>query len=158
MNIPDSDKLDASVQALLAARENLGIPRRNMPQIEDKHQEAYWAFLKHHGIALNPSRVKTASLNPIQLNIRVDVARHLHTMNPAKLKKPLIISRDHYIMDGHHRWLCLLALDLQGMADTIQVDAAIRDILELTREFDRVVYKDDTNRVYMEIDATLKFV
>ena len=58
-----------------------------------------------------------------------------------KLREPVIVSKDGYILDGHHRWGALVALDIaNGGTGEIEmnvkmVDAGVEELVEKTREF-----------------------
>jgi len=51
----------------------------------------------------------------------------------------IFVSRDHYVLDGHHRWAAVVGLDAadndigQITMDTAQVDAPISELLPLAR-------------------------
>jgi len=57
------------------------------------------------------------------------------------MSQPIIISRDNYIVDGHHRWATMLYFDLKDKQDipilmeVYQVDMPIRDLLAIFEEF-----------------------
>jgi hypothetical protein len=58
-----------------------------------------------------------------------------------KLREPIIVSEDGYILDGHHRWAALVALDIAngGSGDiemnVKQVEADAETLVEKTNEF-----------------------
>jgi len=60
-----------------------------------------------------------------------------------KLREPIIVSKDGYILDGHHRWGALVALDIAngGSGDiemsVKQVDADAETLVKKTNEFTR---------------------
>jgi hypothetical protein len=60
-----------------------------------------------------------------------------------KLREPIIVSKDGYILDGHHRWAALVALDIAngGSGDiemmVKEVDAGAEELVEKTNEFTR---------------------
>ena len=60
-----------------------------------------------------------------------------------KLREPIIVSKDGYILDGHHRWAALVALDIAngGSGDiemmVKEVEADAEELVEKTNEFTR---------------------
>jgi len=60
-----------------------------------------------------------------------------------KLREPIIVSKDGYILDGHHRWAALVALDIaNGGSGDIEmmvkvVEADAEELVEKTKEFTR---------------------
>ena len=59
------------------------------------------------------------------------------------LREPIIVSKDGYILDGHHRWAALVALDIAngGSGDieigVKEVEADADELVEKTKEFTR---------------------
>jgi GNAT superfamily N-acetyltransferase len=58
------------------------------------------------------------------------------------LAKPVIISKDNYILDGHHRVAALYNIDKDFRLKTIKVDLGIRDLLKTAKGFPKVSYKN----------------
>ena len=58
-----------------------------------------------------------------------------------KLREPIIVSKDGYILDGHHRWAALVALDIAngGSGDiemmVKEVEADAEELVEKTKQF-----------------------
>lgn len=144
------------VEKLVIPAGNLGIPRRNMPQIEDEYQDDYLDFLADNGVRVKLVTVRGDKIKPIQKEIRSDVVDKLSKGSPAKLDKPLVISSDTYLLDGHHRWLALLNQDKDVEIKAYQASAKMKELLELTHKFKNVIYKDNHNKTYSELDSTLK--
>lgn len=81
----------------------LGIPRASMPQIKSEHRGAMVQYLKGRGITHTREDVAPLSLRPTQAEY-----------SPAKVEKacgfvgasrPVLISADDHVLDGHHQWL-----------------------------------------------------
>jgi len=57
------------------------------------------------------------------------------------LREPIIVSKDGYILDGHHRWAALVALDIAngGSGDieigVKEVEADAEELVEKTKQF-----------------------
>jgi hypothetical protein len=76
------------------------IPRDLMPQVDDTSEML--RFLRQHGAITRHEEVNPRSIFPHQ---RVDASLiPALTNNRALLKKPVLVSGDDYILDGHHRW------------------------------------------------------
>jgi len=124
-------------------------------------EDLFKAKLKKEGIEMseekpmNVSELKATQneLKPSNIAFMVDV---LMTAKPPphknkkaaddwelseSLREPIIVSKDGYILDGHHRWGALVALDIAngGSGDiemnVKQVDADAETLVEKTNEF-----------------------
>ena len=67
-------------------------------------------------------------------------------------KKPIIVSSDNHILDGHHRWAAMLTADPEAKMNVIRIDMPMRDILEKSFDMpgvfradlqDNIIGKDD---------------
>lgn len=113
------------------------IPRRLMPQIYDPAAFAK-KIRKEYKVVSRRVCVPVAKLHPSQNEIHKDHVQEIVDDLEAGKKKPtpIVISKDMYILDGHHRWaaykqwkpsLCIPALklalnaqDALGLAATLQ--------------------------------------
>lgn len=135
---------------------NLKIPRRNMPQVAASHLGDLFKWLKTQGVQVRKVNKPGASLKPIQKEISVQaVERLLKTADP-KLNKPFLITKDGFILDGHHRWLALLQRDRKIVIPVFQINLKAKDALRILREYPRVLFKDTNNAEYNTPDNNLK--
>jgi len=81
------------------------IPRRLMPQIYDTRRFAR-NIKRKYGIKSHMQRVRPDSLIPSQEEIKKAVVRKIgDAMSSGKYKdSPIVISKNKYVIDGHHRW------------------------------------------------------
>lgn len=80
--------------------------REDMPQINDI--EGALDLLKDRGIEYVKDRVKPSELKASQHDFtKSKVDKFAKTITPKNMK-PLVISLDNYIVDGHHRWKGLI--------------------------------------------------
>ena len=81
------------------------IPRRLMPQIYDTRRFAR-NIKRKYGIKSHMQRVRPDSLIPSQEEIKKAVVRKIgDAMSSGKYKDaPIVISKNKYVIDGHHRW------------------------------------------------------
>lgn len=136
-------------ETIFIPKGNLGIDRRNMPQIQEADLPAFEEFLKKNKVKFSKTKVKGKDLKPIQKKINVEQVLSLAKKNSPKLKKPILITKkDNYIIDGHHRWLAVLELDKEAKLDAFSIDMKIIDFLNLAMSFEKIQYKDDSNKVF----------
>src|SRR3990170_3503014 len=91
---------------------SLGIRRSDMPQIRSTYVDDFLRELVADGIAVRRGRRPVRSVLPTQARYNVRrVQKLLADPDRAISGKPLIVSSDSYILDGHHRYAALAVLD-----------------------------------------------
>lgn len=125
-------------------KSSLGLKRKDMPQIEDKDQEHFFKWLSSHGVKNSKGMMDPNQIRPSQSEINVDASQALADSHSPKLSKPVIISRDGYVIDGHHRWLAHTILKNKSI-NIIKVDMDAKKLIELMKTYDKAKYKSITN-------------
>lgn len=74
------------------------VPRLLMPQVEGQFYDEFRIFAGD--LVSEVAGVDPHALVPHQ-RVTVD---HAINLSPELAQKPIIVSRDSYILDGHHRW------------------------------------------------------
>ncbi|MCU0296965.1 MAG: XkdF-like putative serine protease domain-containing protein [Candidatus Nanopelagicales bacterium] len=133
---PDIDLCKISVPGTnLFCHDSKGIPRAKMPQFKGKAaagsragakvnddpdmeadiEEEFTAALKVMGIKVTPKTVKASHLRASQSElVGPKVAGMTKAMEAGKIPDaPIFVTRDGYIVDGHHRWAAKVGVDLQ---------------------------------------------
>lgn len=164
---PDYDLCQVSIPGTnLFCSENKGIPRKEMPQLKgtptenswadtnlpkDKNGEvdaegAFKAMLKRKKVKTNETVVDAASLKATQSQlVGAKIAGMFQALkkepNHPGITAPIYVSKDGYILDGHHRWAAMVALDMaDGLKESvqmpvIQVDMDIESLVKATNDF-----------------------
>lgn len=118
-----------------------GISRGNMPQVRSADYDELLAFLKSKKISMTKKTVKANTLKATQRNFNKDkivgAAAKYSTLKDAK---PIIVSKDNYIIDGHHRWLG--AHNVGGDITIYQANVKVDDLLKAVREFPKTFTKN----------------
>lgn len=102
------------------------ISRNSMPQVKSEHRGAMVQFLKGRGIFSTKEWVLPTILKPSQREYseeKVDKAR-----NYEGTQRPLLISKDNFVADGHHQWVAALDEPLVKIP-VIRLDCDIKDLL-----------------------------
>jgi hypothetical protein len=123
---------------------SLGMSRKDMPQISSKHIGDFVKYLNNKGVSVSPSVIDVSKIGMTQKDINVDKVKDLLGVEKSNLAKPVIISNDGYILDGHHRVAALYNVDKNFKLKTIKVDLGIKDLLKAASEFPKVSYKGIT--------------
>jgi hypothetical protein len=111
------------------------IPRHLLPQIPSDRYNDFRQFLEGQGIAVKLLFVPVSRLKPIQSEVNRKKVDNLKSM-PEKLSNPIIVNRDGYILDGHHRFLAAKELDASGKIPCIVADCNLKQLIGLGHEFD----------------------
>ena len=99
---PEVDLCDAENGFCTGHKE---IPRRLMPQIYNARQFAR-TIKKKYGVNSHMAKVNPDSLIPSQEEIKKNVVKKIgESMEAGNYKEsPIVISKNKYVVDGHHRW------------------------------------------------------
>lgn len=122
-------------------KKTLGVPRSKMPQINSSDVRDFVKYLKDNDIKVRTSTIPVSKVAMTQKDINPDKVKKLMGINKSNLTKPVIISKDNYILDGHHRVVALYNMDKGTKLKTIQVDVGIRKLLDVSKKFPKVSYK-----------------
>lgn len=130
-----------------APEDTLGIKRANMPQVHKDHYPELIDYLNKEGGNHVLKTVDAKTLKAVQGEFSdAGIEKMINNTDDSKgttRKKPLIVSSDNYIVDGHHRWLAAYNLDQD--IPIMQFNIPIRQLLQLIRDFDHTTYKDIYN-------------
>lgn len=127
-----------------------------MPQFTDNTMRLFIKKLKNNNINVKKNNKSVLELNPTQNQINSEAVnylqnKHLNTKYSLN-KKTIIISKDNYILDGHHRWAALLLCNFKPekcfrskinlKISCVQIDLPIRKIIKLANNFEKVTHKE----------------
>lgn len=131
--------------------ETLGIPRHQMPQIVSTEYDDYFKYLEDNGLEIKRETATVGSLKAIQNEFDTDkieqmIAKHYQQGSNVSKIKPLIVSSDNYLIDGHHRWLAMVNVSKNIKIPIIRVKAPMGHILSLTKMYPGVRFVGITRR------------
>jgi len=124
----------------------LDIPRVQMPVIRQKDIKGFAKYLQEkHKVAPKWQRETVTRLLPTQSQIWLDkLLRGVLQDGPLKagdqrLDLTIIVSKEGYILDGHHRWASALITDPSLGIKALKVPLPIRELLPIAREYGKSV-------------------
>jgi hypothetical protein len=123
----------------------LNIPRAQMPVIRQKDIAGFAKHLQKQGKHPKWKRLRASELLPTQSQIWLDkLLRGILQDGPLKVGDPrldltIIVSKDGYILDGHHRWASALITDPSLGIKALQAPIRIKELLPLAREYGKSV-------------------
>ena len=162
---PNINLCDVTVPGTnLYCDDNLGIPRSEMPQFKGKAQPGSRAssmevdengevdtepvfkeMLKEKGIKTLQTEVPADKLKATQKDlVGAKVVGMMGALekdpNHPKITAPIYVSRDGYVIDGHHRWAAIVAYnaahpDAQIQMKTTVLDMDIKDAIPMANKF-----------------------
>lgn len=126
---------------------NLGIPRSKMPQLKGRTVDLFIESFQRRGIRVRYTSMPVGRLKATQREISAKsvlrmVTKHLDGRYPELDRQSIIVSKDHYILDGHHRWASLLTISPSKRVPVILIDAPIRQLLDEANTFEGVTRSD----------------
>jgi hypothetical protein len=136
-------KKNSSIEDLCAGRGSickgdLGIPRKYMPQIlKSEDVTRFKKFLKKtYKVKTRRTTLTARNLHPSQGEISRKRIQRIKNMIEReglldKVTVPLVVSKNNYILDGHHRWAAYRVKKPDYKLPVLQIDAPIKDILAM---------------------------
>ncbi len=99
----------------LFCAESKGIPRVEMPVIPAKQTKAFIKYLKGEGFRVEKDNERAENLRATQNEISgAKVAASMARIEKEGFYKRLVVSKDDYILDGHHTWAGQLGVDAKN--------------------------------------------
>ena len=122
------------------AGQTLGVTRDKMPQVKSKDYDELIKHLGKNGVRMNKKSVKASTLKATQKDFNVDkIVGAISKIKTLGTAKPLIVSSDNYIIDGHHRWLA--AKNVGGSIDVMQSNVKVKELLKHVYSFPKTFTK-----------------
>jgi GNAT superfamily N-acetyltransferase len=122
--------------------DTLGVSRADMPQIHASHYPELFNYLKQNGATISKGSVPATELKAVQgefSDAGVEKMMRKGGITADGTKKPLIVSADNYIIDGHHRWLA--AYNLEEEVPIIKFSLPVKELLQLVKDFKHTTYR-----------------
>ncbi len=126
---------------------NLGMSRARMPQISDEHMSAFLEQLKADGVKIQKTSMRADKLKAVQDEINSSA----RSISDGNTHKPILISRENYILDGHHRWAHIRLENPSASMPVVKIDMPIRQLLKYANDFKFVLHKDMDEKMVAEL-------
>lgn len=123
---------------------DVNIEREDMPQIKSNLVRDFLQYLKDDGVHWKKKKIASNNLRPTQQDFNLEKVTNLMDKDEDQLSKPIIISNDNYVLDGHHRWLALLNKYPERKIEAYFIDLPITELLDKAHDFEGTTYKDIT--------------
>lgn len=128
--------------------DTMGIARRDMPQIDSKDLNHFFSHLKKSDVSAIKRTVDPSKLKATQGQFnKSKIKGIMDGIESGKVEsKPIIVSKDNYVMDGHHRWLA--HSNLNKDIDIHQVNVKAKKLIDVMHDYP----KSYTEKLYESID------
>lgn len=124
-----------------------GIPREQMPQIRVDLQGDFIRHLMRQGHHIKGEYITPDRLKPTQSEMSfVKIITKAHSIENGREPKPIFVSNDNYILDGHHEWAGALKAAPGKEMLVYRVDMDIDELLMQAHSFPKSEYKDVADR------------
>jgi len=120
---PDLTKLQVNGHTLFGG-EGLGIKRKDMPQIPMEMRKQFIQDMADKGISTELKKVNAMDLKPSQSEISATKTARLYEhfkKDGIPTDKAILVSKDGFVVDGHHHWAAAAAMGLMGKQSKIFV-------------------------------------
>ena len=123
-----------------------GIPRKDMPQIDERSIPDLIAFMEREGVKVERTTMPPRLAKPRQR--MAETIDHVFPPIPPALAKPVLVSKDNFIIDGDHHWATWIRFKYPAMP-IIRFDRNFDEMLELLRRFPETYHAGD-GRIHEE--------
>ena len=120
------------------------IPRSEMPQIKSSDMQDFRAWLDSKGYSSSEQNVEVVDLEPTQREINIEKVNGMleaKTIEQLSQSKPVLVTGDNYLIDGHHRWFALLSDSEENVIKAVKVDVPLEELLSLAKDYPKVSFK-----------------
>ena len=125
-------------------KQGLQLPREKLPQVKSTDMDDFKEFLKDVNVDWEDTIETVGELEPIQAEINLEKINYM-MQNKSEEElgggKPVIISSDGYLIDGHHRWFSLREMNPEGEMSVVLIDSPVENLLAIMDDYPKVSYK-----------------
>lgn len=125
---------------------SLKIPRIKMPQFDKNTTNEFIKYLKKNNIIVKKKYINVLDLKPTQNQLNLEkienMKKNIYNLNT----KTIIVSKNNYIIDGHHRWgtlvsclqdrKCINNSKSKNKISTYKINLLPLKIIQLSKKFD----------------------
>lgn len=134
-----------------------GVDRRHLPQIPKSKLAEFVRFLRQNEATVVVGSVAAEIIKPIQTEINQDKVNAMKSNIEEFRNDPLIVSKNMWLMDGHHRWFTLNQQDPRTKVKIIHVQLPMKELVSLAKEFEGSFSKDiDEMKLSSLVPKTVK--
>ena len=112
---------------------DFGFKKSELPQLRTKDKPMFVkSLISKYGanVLTEGLKVKASQLKPIQNEINLEQVEVISNVSKGKMNpnKPITISQDGYVIDGHHRWYYAKQNDLK--LSVLQINLSAMQVID----------------------------
>jgi hypothetical protein len=124
------------------AKDSLGIPRYKMPQIRSENRKEFFQYLTSNGYKIKNSNLSLKDLKCSQRELNTfNIEKKITKIKCGELK-PLIVSKDNYILDGHHNFVAASLISPKNKYPCFQISLNIHELIKIACSFHKVEFEE----------------
>jgi hypothetical protein len=159
---PDITNLKVNGHTLFGG-EGMGIKRSEMPQIPMGMRKQFIQDMHDQGISTDLQKIDAMKLKPSQSEISATKTARLYEhfkKDGIPQDKAILVSKDGFVVDGHHHWAAAAAMGLMGKDGKIPVivmDVGIKQALSAAKAWSdsHGIAAQDINSAELPVGKTL---
>jgi len=131
---------------IIELEQGLGMCRTGCPQVKSSDVPEFikWLETNDPPIVADHTTMKPEEITPIQKQINLEKVSGMVAakgLDALASEKPVMVSGDGYLIDGHHRWYALLDNNYSEMS-VIQIGLDIESLIPIIKDWNKTSYKD----------------
>lgn len=139
-------------------KDTLDIDRKEMPQIKSKDLGDFFKHLKDKNISSEEKTVDPSKLNASQGHFHKQKIKDImdSMKDGENIGQPIIVSKDNYVIDGHHRWLAHCNMDNKPIK-IHHIDKNAKDLINTMNDYSKAynskLYEDNINETLKQVNG-----
>ena len=129
------------------------LSRQDLPQIKSTDVLEFMQWLREeHGVATEEDTISPSDLTPIQKEINLEKVAGMVAnkgLEALATSKPVMVSGDNYLIDGHHRWYALVDAEHPSI-DIVRVGMTAEQLIPLMKSWDKASFKSTVDEKLYE--------
>lgn len=123
-------------------RDTMDIQRKDMPQIKSKDLKDFFVFLKKNSVKTIKKSVDPTKLKATQSQFdKGKIKKAIDDISSGSMPdKPIMVSKDGYVIDGHHRWLAFY--NMNKKIDVFEANVNAKELINLMKEYPKSFTKN----------------
>ena len=124
----------------------LGLTRAELPQIKSSDVPEFIEWLESQDIGIDRTTMDPKHLTPIQKEINLEKVAGMVSakgLDSLAKEKPVMVSGDDHLIDGHHRWYALIENDYPEVS-IVQIGMGIDQLIPIIKDWGKTSYKSIT--------------
>jgi len=130
------------------------LTRQDLPQIKSTDVPDFMEWLRDvHGISTETDTINPSGLVPTQKEINLDKVAGMVAkkgLESLATSKPVMVSSDDYLIDGHHRWYALIDAEYPSI-DVIKINIEAEQLIPLMKSWDKASFKSTVEKKLYEM-------